>query len=364
MTTTRDLTTPALLLDHGAFQHNLALMAERFPGRGRVVSGGIGAEPEVEQPMRNGARLRPHVKAHKSTSIGRAQVAVGHHSFTCATVREMEGMAGVGLGEDLLLANEVADARRLGVLVEGGARVTLAVDSDETIRAASGGGVREVVIDVNVGLPRCGCEPDDAGRLADLARSAGLTVRGVMGYEGHLMMVPAEEQRAKVEHAMSLLLAAHAQVGGDLVSAGGTGTHLVNTWANEIQAGSYALLDSQYAKLGQGFRQALWVEATVISVNRGSGFAVADAGLKAFGMDHGNPAVPGADVWFCSDEHITFRLHPDGPLRGVGVGDRVRVVPAHCDPTVAYHDAYSLIADAAAMDCEVLDRWAVDLRGW
>lgn len=351
MTTTRDLTTPALLLDHGALQHNLRAMADRYPG----------------------PRLRPHVKAHKSTSIGKAQAAIGHHNFTCATVREMEGMAHAGLGDDLLLANEVADARRLGALVERGARVTLAVDSEETISVAVAGGVREVLIDVNVGLPRCGCAPDDAGRLADLARSLGLVVRGVMGYEGHLMMSPAAEKQAKVDEAMSLLLSAHALVGGGLVSAGGTGTHLVNQWAGEIQAGSYALLDSQYATLDQGFRQALWVEASVISVNRSGGFAVADAGLKAFGMDHGNPQVPHADVWFCSDEHITFRPHADGPLAGIAVGDRLRIVPAHCDPTVAYHDAYYLIDDASpdavasgavASGSDVIDQWPVDLRGW
>jgi D-threonine aldolase len=342
VTTTRDLTTPTLLLDRSAFQHNVALMADRYPG----------------------PRLRPHVKAHKSTAIGRAQLAAGHRSFTCATIREMEGFAAAGLGEDLLLANEVADARRLGSLVEAGARITLAVDSEETIRIARRGGVREVLIDVNVGLPRCGCAPLDAGRLADTARSAGLHVRGVMGYEGHLMMVGENEKRAKVEQAMALLLQAHEFVGGDLVSAGGTGTHLVNTWANEIQAGSYVLLDSQYATLDQGFKQALWVESTVISVNREGGFAVADAGLKAFGMDHGNPRIPDADVWFCSDEHMTFRPHPDGRLAKIAVGDRVRIVPAHCDPTVAYHDRYNLIEDAGTPDSELVDVWPIDLRGW
>jgi D-threonine aldolase len=333
--------TPALVLDLDAFHHNLELMAERFPG----------------------ARLRPHVKAHKSTRIAAAQVQVGHRNFTCATIREVEGLAEAGLGEDLLLANEVVDASRLGSVVRSGARVTLAVDSDATVRAAAAGGVQEVVIDVNVGLPRCGVAPEGAGALADFARSQGLEVRGVMGYEGHLMMLPANEQASRVEQSMQLLLAAHQQVGGELVSAGGTGTHLVNTWANEIQAGSYALMDSQYTTLSQGFRQALWVEATVISVSTGhGGYAVADAGLKAFGMDHGNPTLPHADVWFCSDEHVTFRPHPDGPLANVQVGDRVMLIPAHCDPTVAYHHQYVCIRSLA--DPQVVDTWPVDLRGW
>ncbi len=87
-------------------------------------------------------------------------------------------MAAAGLGDDLMLANEVLDASRLGTLVADGARVTLAVDSAETVDAAVRGGVREVIIDVNVGLPRCGCPPDKAGQLADLARERGLAVRG------------------------------------------------------------------------------------------------------------------------------------------------------------------------------------------
>src|SRR5207244_6726586 len=105
----------------------------------------------------------------------------GHANFTWATVRGMEGMAAACLGDDLLLANEVLDCSRLGKLGDT-ARVTVAVDSPETIEAAATGGVHEVVIDVNVGMPRCGCSPDEAGRLGDLARPTGPDGRGVMGY--------------------------------------------------------------------------------------------------------------------------------------------------------------------------------------
>jgi D-serine deaminase-like pyridoxal phosphate-dependent protein len=233
------------------------------------------------------------------------------------------------------------------------ARVTVAVDSGATIEAAARGGVREVVIDVNVGLPRCGCQPSDAGRLADVARANGLRVRGVMGYEGHVVGLEDRGTRARLtEEAMQLLLAAHAQVGGELVSAGGTGTYDCNVWATEIQAGSYALMDTTYARLGLPFRPALSVLATVISVS--SAYAVADCGLKALGMDHGNPAMHEAQVLFCSDEHITFV--PERPVR---VGDRVQVWPAHVDPTIAYHERMYLVAGD-----QILETWSVDLRGW
>jgi D-serine deaminase-like pyridoxal phosphate-dependent protein len=292
------------------------------------------------------------VKAHKCTALARRQAGLGHRGFTCATVREVEGLAAAGLGDDLLLANEVLDARRLGVLAERGARVTVAVDSEATVDAAVAGGVREVLIDVNVGLPRCGCAPEDAGRLADLARRRGLGVRGVMGYEGHLMIVPDRADQAKrVAEAMAILSRAHADVGGDVVSAGGTGSYDLNRVATEIQAGSYALMDTAYAALGQPFRLALSVLATVISVSER--FAVADCGLKALGMDHGNPTL-GGKVWFCSDEHVTF-----APERPVRPGERIRVWPAHVDPTVAYHERLHVVDGE-----DVLEVWPVDLRGW
>jgi D-serine deaminase-like pyridoxal phosphate-dependent protein len=154
------------------------------------------------------------------------------------------------------------------------------------------------------------------------------------------------------KESMERLVAAHADVGGEIVSAGGTGTYDINTWATEIQAGSYALMDTAYGHLELPFRQALFVLATVISV--GQGYAVADAGLKAFGMDHGNPTVEGAEVWFVSDEHLTFA--PSSPVK---VGDRIRVTPAHVDPTVAYHERMHLITGD-----RVTETWEVDLRGW
>jgi len=327
------LQTPALLVEQADLEHNLRTMAEALPG----------------------ARLRPHVKAHKTTALAKLQYDAGHHGFTCATIREVEGLAAAGLGDDLMLANEVLDASRLGTVVASGARVTLAVDSDITVDAALAGGVREVVIDVNVGLPRCGCEPEDAGRLADYARSKGLEVRGVMGYEGHVMPVedPADKLR-QTEECMAKLLKASADVGGELVSAGGTGNYALNTWANEIQAGSYLLMDTAYGKQGLPFRQALTVLARVISVNA-AGWRVADLGLKSLGMDHGNPTIPGAAVWFCSDEHTTFS--DEGGT--FAVGDLVRAHPAHVDPTVALHERMHVVNGD-----EVVDTYEVDLRGW
>lgn len=332
-----DLPTPALLVERHAFEHNVATMSEALPG----------------------PRLRPHVKAFKSTALAAELAAAGHTNFCCATTREVVGMAMAGLGDDLLLANELVDPQHLATLAglarAGRARVTIAVDSVETVAAAALASIPEVLIDVNVGMPRCGCAPEVAGRLADLAREQGLTVRGVMGYEGHIVGNPDRAWREQeIVRSMEALRRAHEAVGGEVVSAGGTGTYDINRWATEIQAGSYVLMDTAYDKLGLPFEQGLFLLTTVISVS--DGWAVSDGGLKSLGMDHGDPTIPNATVFFCSDEHITFVPDEGHPVR---VGDKVRAVPAHIDPTISRHERLYVVDGE-----DVLDVWPVDLAYW
>lgn len=347
------LPTPALVLDHSAFERNLREMANARPGR----------------------TLRPHVKAHKCTSIARAQAAVGHASFTCATPREAVGIARAGIGDDVLLANECLDPARLADMARAerdtGVVITVAVDSALTVERAAEAGITSVLVDVNVGLPRCGCAPHDARTLATLAVSRGLRVRGVMGYEGHLMTAPEADKPTKVRACMATLVDAFdslVDVGGDdctIISAGGTGTYHVFgvddpvlRRVNEVQAGSYALMDTSYGAQPLPFKPALYVVGTVISTNARGPWAVIDVGLKSLGMDHGNPTIAGSTVWFCSDEHTTFSPD-DGPLPELG--RRVLVRPAHIDPTVAMHEAIHVVSELGQPVREV---WPVDLRGW
>jgi D-serine deaminase-like pyridoxal phosphate-dependent protein len=350
-----DLPTPALVLSLEVLQRNLTTMATARPG----------------------PTLRPHVKAHKCTGIARQQVNAGHRSFTCATPLEVVGLARAGVGDDLLLANESVDPHRLAAMAaaerETGVMVTVAVDSNTTVDMAAAAGLRHVLIDVNVGLPRCGCAPEDASSLAERAVAAGLIVRGVMGYEGHLMTVPEADKPSKVKACMSRLVEAFdslVDVAGEqcrIISAGGTGTYHVfggddpvMSRINEVQAGSYALMDSSYGAQPLPFEQALYVVGTVISTTaRATGsWAVIDVGLKSLGMDHGNPHIDEASVWFCSDEHTTFSMN-DGALPAIG--DRVLVRPAHIDPTIAMHANVHVVPRWGENVTEV---WPVDLRHW
>lgn len=348
-----DLRTPALVVDFATLNNNIDAMSA----------------------VRPADALRSHVKAHKCTSLA-AYLAhrSGSGTFCTATLRELDGMIRAGLGADLLLANETLDAEALRAVVRLAAAkdagVTVAIDSDETLAVAADArhdGPLDVLIDVNVGLPRCGVAPHDAGALAERARAAGLTVRGVMGYEGHAVGNTDRQFRIDaVAESMDLLRRAHDDVGGDVTSAGGTGTFDLHSWVGEVQAGSYLLMDSAYRALDLPFAPALTALATVVSVNRADGYAVADAGLKAFGMDHGEPSVLGHTMFFSSDEHATFVPNPAG---SIAVGDRIELLPAHIDPTLALHERLHLIErrdedGTIPLDAEVIDVWPIDLRGW
>ena len=334
-----EINTPALLVDSKRLAKNIECMAKARPG----------------------ASLRPHVKAFKSSALAKELVSAGHENFCCATIREIEGMVAAGLDHDLLLANQVVNTTRLGALMDKkSTRITVAVDSEETIQAAKTGGISEVLIDVDVGMPRCGCHPNEAGDLAKKARDAGLNVRGVMGYEGHLMHEKDHQKHENgITRSMAKLEAAHADVGGEIISGGGTGTWESNTLVTELQAGSYVLMDTEYARLDLPFEQGLFLLTTVISVS-GRGHAVLDGGLKAVAMDSGPPSlVSQGEVMYCADEHTGVT---GGSWK---VGERVLLRPAHIDPTIAKHETLHVVDQVEDLnDGSVLDSWPIDLRGW
>jgi D-serine deaminase-like pyridoxal phosphate-dependent protein len=352
-----DIPTPALVVDLSAMERNIRRMAGFF--------------------AESTCKLRPHFKAHKTPAIARRQLAAGSCAgLTCATVGEAEIIVAEALTDDVLIANEVigpGKAARVARLARQ-ADVKVAVDSDagldDLTRAACTEGVEiGVLVDVNVGLPRCGI---DAGAQAlSLAQRViageGVRLRGVMGYEGHVVAIEHRAQReAAAKRAMEPLLSTvrmirEAGLPCEIVSAGGTGTYDVTgriEGVTEIQAGSYVLMDTAYGKLDIPFELAFTVLGTVLSRPKPE-MCVADNGNKACSMDHGNPAVKGiegASVLFLSDEHATIMLPPESTIR---VGDRIALWPSHIDPTINLHDViFAVDGD------EVVEVWRVAARGY
>jgi len=226
-----------------------------------------------------------------------------------------------------------------------------------------------VLVDVNVGQMRCGVLPGEpALALASrVAGTRGLELRGVMGYEGHVQPVRDRAERvSQAERAMAALVetAARMRAAGlpcDIVSAGGTGTFDISgrvAGVTEIQAGSYVLMDTDYGEVGVPFEQAFFVLGTIVS-RPAADRCVADGGHKSTTKDHSLPrvhGVEGAAVSSLNDEHATIAIPPDSPIR---IGDRVRLIPSHTDPTMNLHDVIYAVEGE-----RVVDVWPIAARGY
>ena len=324
------LATPALVVDVEALDHNLKLLADYFAGRR--------------------AKLRPHFKSHKCVTLAKRQLQAGNAAgITCAKLAEAEVLVSGGV-KDVLIANQVVGpekAQRLAALNRA-AKVRAAVDSPANIvalgaAAVSAGVTLGLLVEVDIGMRRCGVAAGDA--VLALARkiqeTRGLRFDGLQAYEGHLVTLPDfQERRQKVTAAMQPVLATREKLKGAglpcaIVSGGGTGTYEITgnlPGFDEVQAGSYALMDCSYRLVCPEFKNALSILATVISA--GNGYAVADVGLKGMGNEFGLPIVvgaPEAKVRSVSEEHVSL-----DNLKAA-VGSKVRLMPSHGCTTCNLH---------------------------
>jgi D-serine deaminase-like pyridoxal phosphate-dependent protein len=350
-----DLDTPALCLDIEVVEANIKRMADAFR----------------DTPV----RLRPHAKTHKSPILAQMQLAQGAIGITCAKLGEAEVMAAAGI-RDILIANQIVGAAKVARLVNLAAHtdVMVCVDNAGNVReldiAAQAKGVRlRVLVELNIGMGRCGVLPGHAA--LELARaviaSPGLRFEGLMGYEGHtVFLTDLDERRQATEASLEQLvgtaelLRSHG-IAVPIVSSGGTGTYFITgcyPGVTEIEVGSYITMDAQYREeVGIDFGYALTVLSTVTSINA-TDDAIIDAGLKTITRDFGLPLVvspPGWDLTGLSEEHGHLERAGGRPL---AVGDKVELVPNHGCTTINLHDEYYVLRHG------VLEAvWPVAARG-
>ena len=355
-----DVDTPALILDLDAFERNLDRMDASLKGK------------EI--------RIRPHAKSHKCPEIALRQIQRGAVGVCCQKVSEAEAMVDGGV-PDVLIANEVVGAPKLKRLAALANRARIAVCADDSGNvtalddAARAAGVKlDVLVEINVGANRCGVAPGEpALRLAQaIARSRNLRFAGLQAYQGaaqHLRKV--EERRAAIEAACAQVqetmeLLEDARIACERVTGAGTGTYMyeaVSGVYQELQAGSYIFMDVDYAKNDwtesgiPRFEHSLFVWTTAMS-RPAPDRAVVDAGLKASSVDSGMPRVAeleGAEYVKASDEHGVLKL--GGNVR-LAVGDKLKLIPGHCDPTVNLYDQYVCVRGG-----RVEAIWPITARG-
>jgi 3-hydroxy-D-aspartate aldolase len=362
--TCQDIPTPALLLDLARFEKNLATMAAHVRAADK--------------------RLRPHAKTHKCPEIARRQIAAGAVGVACAKLSEAEVMTDAGIGGVLITTEVVGDEkiRRLVRLLPRAPDLIVVVDHPENVAHLASavretGRVLDVLVDVDVGSRRTGCQPGEPARALAraVAGSGSLRFRGLQGYAGHCAHVMGWASRREASHkALAPLLDTRRRIEGDglavdIVSGGSTGTYNIDSelpGMTELQSGSYCVMDLDYLRIGgqagdrlTDFEMALTVLTTVVSVPAPD-LAIVDAGFKAFATDRpfGPEPVehPGLEYGWAGDEH--GRLFVRDPARGVRLGDCVEFFPPHCDPTINLYDRlYAMRGD------RVEGIWEISARG-
>ena len=357
-----EVDTPALLIEMKPFERNLLLMAD--------------------QARALGVALRPHAKMHKSPRIAALQAGLGAVGQCCQKLSEAEIMVEGGIS-DVFISNQIVGRRKLERLtaLARTAKVSVCVDdptnlAEITAVAAEYDAYLDVMVEIDVGSGRCGVRhSQDAVALARQIDGAGhLTFAGLQAYHGGAQHIRGHaERRAAIFTAAEKVRASKAALSGaglscQKVTGAGTGSFAFEAetgeW-DEFQCGSYAFMDADYARnlLEDGtpfttFEQSLFVLATVISRPE-DGLAVVDAGLKAIAVDSGYAVpheLPGVEYVGASDEHGKLTLGPEAPL--LAVGDKIRLIPGHCDPTVNLHDWYVCVRGGV-----VEDVWPITARG-
>src|SRR6266849_5751536 len=329
-----DIDTPALLVDLDVMEQNLETMARFFCNRP--------------------AKLRPHFKNHRVLELAARQLEHGAIGVTCAKLWQAERLANFGI-RDILIANEIAGEGPVRRFVELSREVPVLVAVDnvkvvsEMARLARNHKTEvSVLVDIDLGLKRCGVPPGEAA-LA-LARSViqhGLRFRGLMGYEGHLQpLPPGPDKESVVSQAMQSLIQTRklieaAGIPIEIVSCGGTGDYsIAGAYAGvtENQAGSYLLMDTWYAPFAPDFKVALSVLVTVISKTTRERMVV-DAGCKVISGERGLPCVKGIaglKVKALHAEHAPIEILD--PAVNVEVGDKIEISVHYHDGTINLHD--------------------------
>ncbi len=347
--------TPALLLDAAALRANIQRMADFFSQRP--------------------CKLRPHFKSHKCTAIARLQMSAGAVGVTCAKLGEAEVVADAGI-RNILIANQIVGPLKIRRLIDlcRRAEPIVAVDSVDNVKMLSEGaaaaGVRiGVLVEVDVGMGRCGAAPGQPA--LELARRAaalpGLRFDGLQGYEGHCVDLRDEVERAeKTRASLKLLVETRRLLESSglpvrIVSGGGTGTYTITgncEGIDEVQAGSYAAMDWWYGDIRPEFKQAMSILATVIS-RPNPGLIVIDVGRKGVGAEWGAPRVKnlaGAVVkGWSSEEHMTITTPQDATIK---IGDRLEIIPSHGCTTSNLYPEFIVYENGL-----VTDTWPIEGRG-
>jgi D-threonine aldolase len=305
------------------------------------------------------ARLRPHVKTHKSFDAARLQLAEGISRFKCATIAEAEMLAIAGAPDVLLAYQPVGPKiRRLLALTRKYRGTTFSCLIDDAAAAASIAQAFAaepeplgVFLDLNVGMNRTGVRPGPEALHLTLSASSmkGIRPVGLHAYDGHIddreMMVRTQRCDESFASVLALRDEVHRRgIRPMVIVAGGSPSFPVHARRPEVECspGTFIYWDKSYLDglPEQDFHPAALVVARIVS-RPSADVACLDLGHKSIAAEKeiGRRVfflnAPTAVLLAQSEEHLLLRLDDAGRHP---VGEVFYGLPFHICPTCALYE--------------------------
>lgn len=304
----------------------------------------------------NPARLRPHIKTHKTKEVNDLLLSAGITKFKCATIAEAELLA-ISQAPSILLSMQATGPYiyRLVELVKSypQSRFACLVDDVEAAKAISATFQShhlsiDVFIDINVGMNRTGIIPEKAASLMHQIKNlSGLKICGLHAYDGHIRDVNLEDRKAHVQRdfiEFEALIQSTTSEFPDLeLCVGGTPSFLVHHQnpSYVCSPGTFVFFDAGYATLypKNSLEPALYIVSRIISKPSKTSICL-DLGHKSVAAENSIENrvrfvdYPEFNLLSQSEEHGIVEVQDSDEFE---IGQAFYMIPYHVCPTVALH---------------------------
>jgi D-serine deaminase-like pyridoxal phosphate-dependent protein len=356
ITNTSKLNSPSLLVFPERIEENIRQMI--------AIAGSV-------------SKLRPHVKTHKMAEIIKMQQRHGIQKFKCATIAEAELLAKCG-AEDILLAMQpvAANIERYFRLIENypKSQFSALIDNHITLSQIAKSAYQEnkiasLYLDLNTGMNRTGCIPDENAALLYVAMEeySNIQAQGLHAYDGHIRQTDLSERTEvcdiSFDKVLNLKLAIKKKgiIVPDII-AGGSPTFPVHAKRTGIHLspGTTLLWDAGYAKQ---FPDMAILNAAILFIRiiskPAENIICFDLGHKSVAPEMAFPRVriiglEDSEQIGQSEEHLIVQTQRANEFE---VGDGFYAIPVHICPTVAKYEEVLTVSDG-----EITGSWKVAAR--
>jgi D-serine deaminase-like pyridoxal phosphate-dependent protein len=323
------------------------------------------------------SNLRPHIKTHKMAEIVQMQQRHGIQKFKCATIAETE-LLGQCHAEDVLLAMQPvgANINRFCALTDAfpNSRFSTLVDNETTLLqiaqiAAEKNKTISLYLDINSGMNRTGCIPDEAAvsLYTAMENNSNIQALGLHVYDGHIRNSNLKERTEVCDTAFQKVLDLKTKIKKKGITvpdiiAGGSPSFPVHAKRAgvDVSPGTTLLWDARYEELFPDMPIQIAAILFIRIISKPAPNIICfDLGHKSVACEMEFPRIriiglEDSKQIGQSEEHLVVQTQRAAEFE---VGDEFYAVPYHICPTVAKYEEVMTISDG-----KVVGAWNVAAR--